>query len=762
MKRDECSLQEQWVLEQLEGGEIADLVLGWGPGFRTRRLRATFLEALLTDDVNIDSEKKFTPHRKGIRIDNAVIPEVVDLENAEVAHIVALKNCFFEKKVNFRDAHFRRHLLLNGSHFKKMMDCHRLRVETNFFCRGTIFQSQINLNSAEVGGQFSANRAQFNNKDEELTFTGLNVGGSVSLRGAFFQNLVSFDAMLVERSLYLRPIEKGNRTYLTIFRRGARFGGSDIRGQLVAPRIRFLSESERIDFDGLRVGRDAHLEDAIFRGPVSLRSAYIGGQFNADGAQFGAKDKDTEAIFNAMNVGEAAFFRGVFFQGVVSFDWMVVQRSFYLTPLEEVDRVYLTIFQKGVRFGGTEIRGQLVAHMVRFLSELEQAKFNGLMVGHDALFSGAIFQGPVDFTNANIVGQFSSYEARFRNEETAIFRGLKVGQIAIFEGASFNGSVALDDAHLLDLQMGGESIPTLNLVRTHVERKLKIGLTEEKTKKIRETEIGLINARNLVVQGPATLEKVTITGEADLRYARFQTLELKAVEWPQKSWNFHLEGLKYQSIQAYRAVQRAKQDLVFVEDHDLLLKMLDGASFHTQPYYQLENCWQQHGEKREADKVFLRLMRRQAKEYLGKGNFLSTIWIWFLLVLAGYGRRPWLPLIWAMVLFIGGLIAFGNPANMIPRHASVQAVYTNPAVTELYTKRDEVYEGKAKEHYCWYWYTIDLMLPVDLEMAKYYEPKVLGARVYFHLLPLFGWVIIAALAASLTGLFELKGHLREH
>lgn len=53
------------------------------------------------------------------------------------------------------------------------------------------------------------------------------------------------------------------------------------------------------------------------------------------------------------------------------------------------------------------------------------------------------------------------------------------------------------------------------------------------------------------------------------------------------------------------------------------------------------------------------------------------------------------------------------------------------------------------------------MLPVDLEMAKYYEPKVLWTRVYFHVLPLAGWVIIAALAASLTGLFELKGHLRE-
>ena len=127
-------------MEQLEQGKSADLEREYGGDFRERRLRAKFLEALLTDGITIKAEKKFTPHRKGIRIAQAVIAEAIDLENAEVAHIVDLDNCLFKKEVSLRDAHFKRHLFLNDSQFKKDLNCHRLRVKIDFSCRGTTFQ----------------------------------------------------------------------------------------------------------------------------------------------------------------------------------------------------------------------------------------------------------------------------------------------------------------------------------------------------------------------------------------------------------------------------------------------------------------------------------------------------------------------------------------------------------------------------------------------------------------------------------------------
>ena len=74
MRRDECSEQEQWVLEQLELGKIADLKSRFGIT-KKRRLGARFLEALFTDDITM--ARKFTPKRKGIRIAQAVIVEAI-------------------------------------------------------------------------------------------------------------------------------------------------------------------------------------------------------------------------------------------------------------------------------------------------------------------------------------------------------------------------------------------------------------------------------------------------------------------------------------------------------------------------------------------------------------------------------------------------------------------------------------------------------------------------------------------------------------
>ena len=254
---------------------------------------------------------------------------------------------------------------------------------------------------------------------------------------------------------------------------------------------------------------------------------------------------------------------------------------------------------------------------------------------------------------------------------------------------------------------------------------------------------------NLSVQGQATLQQLTIKDNADLRYAKFQTLYLLEVLWPDNPEEVQIEGLTYQAISAGTGA----------EDNYQLLSWLEKSRFSTQPYYELESCFQRHGNQEWANKVFLALKKRQCRE--NPSNFGLYLWTWFLILLVGYGRKPLWPLGWVLGLLLVGYVAFGNPHYMIPRHTSIQAVYTNPALTELYSDKDKIFEERGLEHYNWFWYTVDLMLPIDLEMAKYYEPKFALARVYFHILPMAGWIIIAALAAALTGLFELKGHLRE-
>jgi hypothetical protein len=118
MRRDECTEQERWVLEQVEKGEVADLKKQFSKAEEKRCLRATFLEALLTDEI-----KDFKLERLGIQIAAAVITETINLFNAEIKHIVGLFRCVFQENVSFRDNIFKMHLSLNGSHFGKELDC---------------------------------------------------------------------------------------------------------------------------------------------------------------------------------------------------------------------------------------------------------------------------------------------------------------------------------------------------------------------------------------------------------------------------------------------------------------------------------------------------------------------------------------------------------------------------------------------------------------------------------------------------------------
>ena len=93
--------QESFALRQVAKGEIADLKKEFGEAEADRRLRARFLEELLTGEI-----KGVKIHRLGVKISNAIIEEPLELENAEVAVDIGLNSCIFKELVRFRDAFF--------------------------------------------------------------------------------------------------------------------------------------------------------------------------------------------------------------------------------------------------------------------------------------------------------------------------------------------------------------------------------------------------------------------------------------------------------------------------------------------------------------------------------------------------------------------------------------------------------------------------------------------------------------------------------
>ena len=100
MKRDECSPQEQWVLERLEQGEIADLKEKFGEAGEDRRLSARFLEDLFTNEI-----EDFKPKRQSIRIAHTVVDDPMYLNGAEIFSTVDLYSSLFKQDVTFQDTH---------------------------------------------------------------------------------------------------------------------------------------------------------------------------------------------------------------------------------------------------------------------------------------------------------------------------------------------------------------------------------------------------------------------------------------------------------------------------------------------------------------------------------------------------------------------------------------------------------------------------------------------------------------------------------
>jgi hypothetical protein len=421
MRQDECSEQEQWVLEQVEQGEKADLKKQFGEVEDNRRLRAEFLEALLRDEI-----EGFEPRRQVIRIAQAVIGEPLNLENAEVAHIVSLY-CVFEERVNFRDARFKSHLFLNGCRFLQKANFHRMQVDLGLLCRRAVFQGPVDFRHCDIGKQFSAMGARFEGQGEKdkANFISLKVG-----RDAIFDN-----------AIFQGPVD---------------FGNADIGRQFRANGAQFQSEKEEANFNSMKVGQNVFFRGTVFNGPVDFQvirvtghfdirqlsqqhsikqstlfkgpvvfsGADIGGTISADEAQF--KNEKGQVKFNSLKVGQSAYFRGVVFQGHVDFTT-------------------------------ADISGHFSAQRARFLSK-KNITFEGFKVGRSASFEGTEFAGPVALNYAHLLDLLIG-----SNHSPILKRNLK--HTLVDPGLWTNGK---------STKKGKFPIHELNLDSTTIYRKLRV------------------------------------------------------------------------------------------------------------------------------------------------------------------------------------------------------------------------------------------------------------------------------------------------
>ncbi len=607
---------EEEVLKQVAAGKEVDLKYRFGEDDKNRKIRGRFLEALLTPG----GIKGLTIDRRGVVIKNAVITDDLDMRSAAINYEVKLTGCHFLGNVNLEDCLFKYNLLVLGSIFEKQASFLDMEVTKKAYFDESIFKGDVNFKRAKIGTELSLKKARFEGK-ETTYFNGMNVGWYFGGEGAFFQGPVEFkniqvggDFKLGDDVESIAPLE---------FHGGVKFEGSLIKGSFIAKGVRFLHEEDFASFYGLKVGRHAEFDRALFKGPVDFERADIGLVFSAVSTQFLNKkkegDKPSSVFLPNMNVGTVANFRdAVFHTNSLTFEASSIGEKFHAL---------------GARF------------------ECPHVNFTGLKVKREAEFEDVVFEGEADFSDA----------------EAAVAKFLITPNWGLHRKGNeqfFQGPVIFSGARFSELTLSGTDQNRLT-----IDTKLVLeGTVIERRLTLQNVVIGKLEAGELRAKGQTTLSDVKIKERLDLSSADFATINInRNVTWPSKQVELLVDNLTYRDIPSY-----------YWND---LIRLIDDSKFDPKNYRQLEEYFKQRGQDNLATEVYIKMNDRE----LGQAeNWYWKIWNWVKWFFwgwpTGYGRKQYRVLLISLSIILLGVILF-NPKHLKSEHSFEKI--TNPIMLRL-------------------------------------------------------------------------------
>jgi hypothetical protein len=210
-----------------------------------------------------------------------------------------------------------------------------------------------------------------------------------------------------------------------------------------------------------------------------------------------------------------------------------------------------------------------------------------------------------------------------------------------------------------------------------------------------------------------------IEGVVDLRHARVDLLRDDAETWPRQ---LQLDSLSYGAL----------ADTPSLKDR-LSWLARDPDGYRPQPYEQLAATYRAKGHDEHARTVLVESQnrRRRRREGWREGwrYWPGRAWGRLLWATVGYGYRPWLALIWLVVLVVLGSLA----VQFLPDADFVKGAGAPPRSAFLYT--------------------VDVLLPfIDLGYAKWIARG--AAQTVTFLLVVAGWVLATAVIAAFAGVLR--------
>jgi hypothetical protein len=327
---------------------------------------------------------------------------------------------------------------VTGALVKGHLDLSGARLPHGIRFRDCVFEDPMDLRKARAGsshewegGQTAAILADQLESDADLTIRGVEVVGTVSLRGA-------------------------------TVRGGLRFSGS----HLVQPK------GQVIDGSDLRVGGTLFLDGGLHaEGEVCLRAARIDGQLNCRRASFTNPAGYSISADHIVVGGDVLLEEGFSAYGEVGLQWAKVGQlratggsfasattyALHADALHADGGVYL---DRGfhatatVRLVGANITGELVCTYGSFDNPDSRALDAERIVAEDVyLDRGFTARGEVRFNDSKVSRQFNATNGKFRNDRSGAYAlncdGMHCGgDVFLNEGFSAEGTVALTGAEI--------------------------------------------------------------------------------------------------------------------------------------------------------------------------------------------------------------------------------------------------------------------------------------------------------------------------